>query len=41
MDVLRVHTTDLEIELYCENGRLMRLEVPGAKAVIVRQPGKK
>ncbi|HKO05863.1 MAG TPA: hypothetical protein VJW51_13990 [Candidatus Acidoferrales bacterium] len=41
LDVLRVHSTDLEIELYCDNGRLVRLEVPASKAVVVRQPGKK
>ncbi len=40
LDVLRVSSTDLEIELYCDNGRLMRLEVPSAKAVIVRLPAK-
>ena len=44
LDVLRVRTADLEIELFCDPGqqeRLMRLEVPSAKAVIVRQSGKK
>jgi hypothetical protein len=41
VDVLRVHTTDLEIEVYCENGRMVRLEVPSAKAVVVRQGAKK
>jgi len=41
LDLLRVHTTDLEIELYCDNGRMVRLEVPSAKAVVVRQAGKK
>ena len=40
LDVLRVRSTDLEIELYCDNGRLMRLEVPSAKALIVRQAAK-
>jgi len=40
LEVLRVRSTDLEIELYCDNGRLMRLEVPSAKAVIVRLPAK-
>ncbi len=44
MDVLRVRSTDLEIDLFCDPAqqeRLMRLEVPAAKAVIVRQTGKK
>ena len=41
LDVLRVRTTDLEIEVYCDNGRMVRLEVPSAKAVVVRQAGKK
>jgi hypothetical protein len=40
LDVLRVRSTDLEIEVYCENSRMMRLEVPSAKAVVTRQPGK-
>jgi len=40
LDVLRVRSTDLEIEVLCDNGRLMRLEVPSAKAVVVRQPAK-
>jgi hypothetical protein len=41
LDMLRVRSTDLEIELYCDNGRLVRLEVPASKAVVVRQPAKK
>jgi len=44
VDVLRVRSTDLEIDLFCdpERGeRLVRLEVPSAKAVIVRQTDKK
>lgn len=44
MDLLRVRSTDLEIDLYCDPAqqeRMMRLEVPSAKAVIVRQSGKK
>jgi len=44
MDVLRVRSADLEIDLFCDPGqqeRLARLEVPTAKAVIVRQAGKK
>ena len=41
LDILRVRTTDLEIEVYCDNGRMVRLEVPSAKAVVVRQAGKK
>jgi hypothetical protein len=44
LDVLRVRTTDLEIDLYCDPGRgerLVRLEVPSAKAVIFRQADKK
>jgi hypothetical protein len=43
-ETLRVRSADLEIELYCDpaqQGRLMRLEVPAAKVVIVRQSGKK
>jgi hypothetical protein len=38
LQVLRVHSTDLEIEVYFDARlRLMRLEVPAAKVVIVRQ----
>jgi len=38
LEALRVHSTDLEIELYFDaKFRLMRLEVPAAKVVIVRQ----
>lgn len=38
LQVLRVHSTDLEIELYFDGKlRLMRLEVPAANVVIVRQ----
>jgi len=40
LDVMRVPSTDLEIEVLCVNGRLMRLEVPSTKAVVVRQPAK-
>jgi hypothetical protein len=40
LDVLRVRSTDLEIEVFCENGRMVRLEVPSVKAVVTRQPGK-
>ena len=37
-DVLRVHTSDLEIQLsFDAKHHLMRLEVPAAKVVIVRQ----
>jgi len=44
LDMLRVRTSDLEIDVFCDPGqqeRLVRLEVPSAKAVIVRQTGKK
>jgi hypothetical protein len=44
LDVLRVRSADLEIDLFCDpeqQEKLMRLEVPSAKAVIVRQAGKK
>jgi hypothetical protein len=44
LDVLRVRSTDLEIELYCDPAqqeRMVRLEVPSAKAVVLRQTGKK
>jgi hypothetical protein len=38
LEELRVHSTDLEIELYLDaKHHLMRLEVPSAKVVIVRQ----
>jgi len=38
LEVLRVHSTDLEIQLYFDaNFHLVRLEVPTAKVVIVRQ----
>jgi hypothetical protein len=38
LETLRVRTADLEIELYLDaKHRLMRLEVPSAKVVIVRQ----
>jgi hypothetical protein len=37
-DALSVRTTDLEIELYLDaKHHLMRLEVPAAQAVIVRE----
>jgi len=43
VDVLRVRSVDLEIELYCDGAdhRLVKLEVPAAKAVITRESGKK
>ena len=44
MDLLRVRSADLEVDLYCDPAqqeRVMRLEVPAAKAVITRQAGKK
>jgi hypothetical protein len=44
VDVLRVRSTDLEIDVFCDPAqqeRVVRLEVPAAKAVIVRQTGKK
>ena len=38
LETLRVHSTDLEIELFFDaKFRLMRLEVPAAKVVIERQ----
>ena len=38
LEALRVHSKDLEIEVYFDaKFRLMRLEVPAAKVVIVRQ----
>jgi len=38
LEVLRVHSTDLEIQLYFDaKFHLVRLEVPAAKVVIVRQ----
>lgn len=38
LELLRVHSTDLEIELYFDlKFHLMRLEVPAAKVVILRQ----
>jgi len=38
LEVLRVHSTDLEIEIYFDaKFHLVRLEVPAAKVVIVRQ----
>ncbi|HUK53309.1 MAG TPA: hypothetical protein VL099_08475 [Candidatus Binatia bacterium] len=43
-DVLRVHTQDLEVDLYCDDTpqhRLLRLAVPAAKAEVVRQQDKK
>ena len=36
-DVLRVRSTDLEVQLYCENGRLLKIESPGSKAEIIRE----
>jgi hypothetical protein len=44
VDVLRVHTPDLEIELYCDSSpqrRLLKIAVPAARAEIVRQAAKK
>jgi hypothetical protein len=38
LQALRVHSTDLEIQLYLDaKFHLIRLEVPAAKVVIVRQ----
>jgi hypothetical protein len=38
LQALRVHSTDLEIQLYFDaKFHLVRLEVPAAKVVIVRQ----
>jgi hypothetical protein len=38
LELLRVHSTDLEIELYFDaKFHLVRLEVPAAKVVILRQ----
>jgi hypothetical protein len=38
LEVLRVHSTDLEIQLFFDvKLHLIRLEVPAAKVVIVRQ----
>lgn len=38
LELLRVHSTNLEIQLYFDaKSRLVRLEVPAAKVVIVRQ----
>jgi hypothetical protein len=40
LELLRVHSTDLEIELYFDlKFHLIRLEVPAAKVVILRQSG--
>jgi hypothetical protein len=36
MDELRVKTDDLEIDLFLDRGRLMRIAVPNAGAEIVR-----
>jgi len=43
LEMLRVKSADLEVELYCDGAerKLMRLEVPAAKVVIVRQGTKK
>ena len=44
VDVLRVHSQDLELDLYCDSTpqhRLLKLAVPAAKAEIVRQAPKK
>lgn len=44
VDVLRVRSQDLELELYCEPSpqhRLLKLAVPSAKAEVVRQAAKK
>jgi hypothetical protein len=40
-ELLRVRSTDLEIQLYCDNGRLMRIEVPASKAVVIREAAAK
>jgi hypothetical protein len=37
LDELRVKTEDLELDLYLENQRLMRIDAPEANAEIVRQ----
>jgi len=44
VDVLRVHSQDLELDLYCDSTpqhRLLKLAVPAAKAEIVREARKK
>ena len=39
MEVLRVHSADLDIDLYLDSSRrLVRLSVPSSKAEIVREP---
>jgi hypothetical protein len=37
LDELQVKTEDLELELYLENLRLIRIEAPNANAEIVRE----
>lgn len=37
LDELQVKTEDIELDLYLENGRLLRINVPSSKAEIVRQ----
>ena len=37
LDELQVKTEDIELDLYLENGRLLRISVPSSKAEIVRQ----
>jgi hypothetical protein len=37
MDLLRVRSSDLEVELYAVNGKVMRLAVPSAKVIVQRE----
>jgi hypothetical protein len=44
VELMRVHTQDLEVDLYCDSSpqhRLLKLDVPAAKAQVVRQAAKK
>ncbi len=37
LERLRVHSADLEINLYLDGRRLVRIEVPSSKAVVIRE----
>jgi hypothetical protein len=37
MDLLRVRSPDLEVEIYVAAGKVMRLAVPSAKVLIQRE----
>jgi hypothetical protein len=41
LEMIRVRSADLEVELYCEGARLVRIVSPASKAEIIREPAGK